>query len=117
MRNSILLDSQADLLIYGMGEHPVAEIAEALRSGIEVKDITWIRGTVYKETNPDFEKENSWDEELELLPSFADICRSKELYAQSFLIQYRNTDSVSASVWPSITEKIYMWFRILRQSR
>ena len=96
VRNSILLDSQADLLIYGMGEHPVAEIAEALRSGIEVKDITWIRGTVYKETNPDFEKENSWDEELELLPSFADICRSKELYAQSFLIQYRNTDSVSA---------------------
>ena len=96
VRNSILLDSQADLLIYGMGEHPVAEIADALRSGIEVKDITWIRGTVYKETNPDFEKENSWDEELELLPSFADICRSKELYAQSFLIQYRNTDSVSA---------------------
>ena len=66
VRNSILLDSQADLLIYGMGERPVTEIAEALSSGIEVKDITWIRGTVYREKNPDFEAENSWDDDLVL---------------------------------------------------
>lgn len=96
VRNSILLDSQADLLIYGMGERPVTEIAEALSSGIEVKDITWIRGTVYREKNPDFEAENSWDDDLVMLPSFEEIYRSKEAYAESFLIQYRNTDSVTA---------------------
>lgn len=97
VRNSILLDAQADLLIYGMGERPVAEIAEALASGIEVGDITWIRGTVYKEVNRSFEEENAWDDRLILLPSFHEICSSKEKYAESFLTQYRNTDSVSAA--------------------
>ena len=48
VRRSILLDSQADLLMYGMGEHQIVEIAEALDSGIEAKDITFVRGTVYK---------------------------------------------------------------------
>ena len=48
MRRSVLLDSGADLLSYGMGEHSIVEIADALNSGLEVKDITWISGTVYK---------------------------------------------------------------------
>ena len=96
VRNSILIDSQADLLIYGMGEHPVTEIAEALAAGIDIRDITWIRGTVYKVNDPDFKANNEWDDELILLPAFSEICRSKEVYAESFLIQYRNTDSISA---------------------
>ena len=95
VRNSILIDSQADLLIYGMGEHPVTEIAEALDSGIDIKDITWIRGTVYRAVDKEFEENNSWDDGLEILPSFAEIRDSKEKYAQSFLTQYRNTDSMT----------------------
>ena len=48
VKRSILLDSQADLLMYGMGEHSVVEIAEALDAGIDVKDITYVAGTAYK---------------------------------------------------------------------
>ncbi len=97
VRNSILLDSQADMLIYGMGERPVVEIAEALDSGIDVKDITWVRGTVYKTVDTDFVENNAWDDQLIILPDFSEICESKETYAESFLIQYRNTDPVTAN--------------------
>ena len=48
VKRSILLDSGADLLSYGMGEHSMVEIAEALDSGIDIKDITFIKGTVYR---------------------------------------------------------------------
>ena len=47
-RSGYFLDSGADLLMYGMGEHSILEIAEALDSGIAVQDITYIRGTVFK---------------------------------------------------------------------
>ena len=95
VRNSILIDSQADLLIYGMGEHAIAEIAEALSSGLDVKDITWIKGTVYRDSSGSFEEDNAWDDRLIILPSFAEIKASKEKYAESFLTQYRNTDCVT----------------------
>ena len=45
VRRSVLLDSKADLLIYGMGERAILEIAEAMDSGIDARDITWIRGS------------------------------------------------------------------------
>ena len=48
VRRSVLLDSQADILIYGMGERSVIEVADALDSGIDVKDISFVNGTVYK---------------------------------------------------------------------
>ena len=48
LKRSILLDAQADLISYGMGEHSIIEIADALDSGLNVKDITFIDGTVYK---------------------------------------------------------------------
>ncbi|MBR2736749.1 MAG: YgiQ family radical SAM protein [Firmicutes bacterium] len=95
VRHSILVDSQADLLMYGMGEHAVAEIAEALDSGIEVKDITWIRGTVFADRSGRFEEDNAWDDRLLILPSFTEISESKEKYAESFLLQYRNTDYIT----------------------
>ncbi|MGI6206475.1 MAG: YgiQ family radical SAM protein [Anaerovoracaceae bacterium] len=95
VRNSILIDSQADLLVYGMGERATAEIAEALDSGIDIKDITWIKGTVYKDAGGTFEEDNSWDEDLIFLPSFQEIKESKEKYAESFLEQYRNTDCMT----------------------
>lgn len=90
VRRSILLDSGADLLSYGMGEHQTLEIAEALSSGIDIKDITFIRGTVYKAKALD-----TVYDYIEL-PSFESITASKPKYAESFLIQYKNTDSINS---------------------
>lgn len=86
-KRSILLDSQADLISYGMGERSIVEIAEALDSGIAVKDISFISGTVYKT------KDISGIYEGIMLPSYEAMKAQKELYAKSFGIQYRNTDS------------------------
>ena len=86
MKRSILLDSGADLLIYGMGEKPIVEIADALNSGIEVKDITFIDGTVYK-TNS---LESVYDA-IEL-PGYTQLKEEKKKYAESFYTQYCNTD-------------------------
>lgn len=93
VRNSVLLDSQADLLMYGMGEHSIIEIAEALDSGISVKDITWIKGTVYKTININFK--DDIDEDTVILPDFETIREDKKVYADSFLIQYKNTDHIT----------------------
>ena len=90
MKRSILLDSQADLLMYGMGEKSIVEIADALNSGMDVKDITYIDGTVYKTAQP--------DESLPtiFLPSFDEVKASKRSYAESFRIQYGNCDPFTA---------------------
>ena len=86
VRKSLLIDSGADLLIYGMGEKSVVEIADALNSGIDVKDITFIDGTVYKSKT----LENIYD--FIELPTYEEIVESKEKYARSFYVQYCNTD-------------------------
>ncbi len=93
VRRSILLDSQADLLMYGMGEHQIVEIAEALESGIEAKDITFIRGTVYKTKT----LENIYEDYIEL-PHFKESSKDKRVYAEGFLKQYENTDAVTAKI-------------------
>ena len=90
VKRSILLDSGADLLIYGMGERAVAEAADALDSGIDIKDITFIPGTVYKAKSIEDIKD------VIMLPSFASIASDKKSYAQSFKIQYENTDAITA---------------------
>ena len=86
VKRSLLLDSGADLLMYGMGERSVVEIAEALDSGLAVKDITFIDGTVYKTQK----KEDIYDA-IEL-PAFEEIKSDKKTYAKSFYTQYCNTD-------------------------
>ena len=88
VRRSILMDSRADLLIYGMGEKAVLQIAEALESGIDVSDITWIPGTCYRTSS--FE---SADGDL-VLPAFAEIEASREAYAKSFQLQYGENDPI-----------------------
>ena len=91
VKRSILLDSGADLLMYGMGEHSIVEIADALDAGIDVKDITYVRGTVFK--CRDLE---DLDSEYELLPSWDEINDSKETFAKSYYKQYINTDPITA---------------------
>ena len=89
VKRSVLLDSQADILSYGMGERSIVEIADALNSGIAVQDITFIDGTVYKTKNLD----SVYD--AVILPSYDAIKESKEAYARSFYTQYCNTDPYS----------------------
>lgn len=93
VRRSILLDSQADILMYGMGEHQIIELAEALDSGIEAKDISFVRGTVYKTKTLDHIYDN-----YILLPEFKEVKADKMVYAESFLKQYENTDAVTAKM-------------------
>ena len=85
-KRSILLDSQADLISYGMGEKSIIEIADALNSGLSVKDLSFIAGTVYKT------KDISGLYDYELLPSYDAMTADKLQYAKSFKIQYDNTD-------------------------
>lgn len=93
VRRSILLDSQADILMYGMGEHQIVELAEALDSGIDVHDLTFVRGTVYKSKT----LENLYEDYV-MLPSFKESSTDKKAYCKSFLNQYENTDAVTAKI-------------------
>ena len=90
MKRSILLDSQADLLSYGMGERSIVEIAEALNAGMDVKDITYIDGTVFRT--------RQLDESFPtiVLPDFARLKENRRAYAESFRIQYQNCDPFTA---------------------
>ncbi len=90
VKRSILMDSGADLLSYGMGERSIIEIADALNSGLDIRDITFIDGTVYKTRNPEMVYDAI------RLPSFREIRADKETYARSFYTQYCNTDPFAA---------------------
>ncbi len=85
-KRSVLLDSQADLISYGMGEKSIVEIADALASGIAVKDITFVKGTVYRT------KDISGIYEPVILPTYEEMKQDKALYAKSFATQNENTD-------------------------
>lgn len=92
LKRSVLLDSGADLISYGMGEHSIIEIAEALDSGLSVKDLTYIPGTVCRCRTLD----HIYDPLL--LPSFEEMKKEKKIYAESFRIQYENTDSITGKI-------------------
>ncbi|MBR3182835.1 MAG: YgiQ family radical SAM protein [Firmicutes bacterium] len=94
VRRSVLLDSKADLLVYGMGEKTILEIAEALECGIDVSQISWIRGTCYRTNKSGLE--NLTSEDCITLPSFEEITGSKKAYAHSFKLQHDNMDSITA---------------------
>ena len=103
MKHSILVDSGADIISYGMGEHSIVEIADALNSGIDIKDITFIRGTVYR-TN-DLSNLTDYIE----LPDYQSIKEDKKKYAESFYTQYCNTDPYTAkTLVEKVKEKMYV---------
>ena len=90
VRRSILLDSGADLLLYGMGEHQIIEMADALDSGLPVSELTFLRGTVYKTRDRERIGDCIW------LPNYTETASDKNKYAESYMIQYGNTDFVTA---------------------
>lgn len=103
LKRSILLDSGADLISYGMGEHSIVEIADALDSGLDIKDITFIDGTVYKTRD----RESIYDA-IEL-PHFEALKADKLEYAKSFYVQYSNTDPFSGKrLFETYDEKLFV---------
>ena len=91
LKHSILVDSSADILSYGMGEHSMVEIAEALESGIDVKDITFVRGTCYRTKDI-----SGLPDDSIMLPDYDKLSGDRLEYAKSFYTQYINTDPYSA---------------------
>ena len=117
VKRSILLDSKADLLIYGMGERAIIEIANQLKDGKSAREIRNVRGTCWytgKESDiaalqsstnlsfPSSTRESSENKKFIYLPSFEEVKNdtpeSKQKYAQSYLIQEQNTDAINADI-------------------
>ncbi|MCQ2573433.1 MAG: YgiQ family radical SAM protein [Treponema sp.] len=115
VRKSILLDSKADLLMYGMGEHSIIEIADLLNQGVPAREIRTVRGTCWWGSNGQLTIDNGKlvvnrkdvgsevvAENVILLPSFEDISKetpeSKIRFAESFVTQEQNTDALNADV-------------------
>ncbi|MDD7652460.1 MAG: YgiQ family radical SAM protein [Candidatus Faecousia sp.] len=90
LRRSILLDAQADLLLYGMGERSIREVADGLNSGLAISNMTYIDGTVYRT--------EALDDSLPtlILPDYASLQENPRHYAESFQLQTRNTDPFTA---------------------
>ncbi|MGM0601790.1 MAG: YgiQ family radical SAM protein [Bacillota bacterium] len=92
VRRSILFDSRADLLVYGMGEHQILEIAENMASGLDIKYITHIPGTAFVTDSLD----NLYS--YKLLPSYDEVRTDKKKYAYSFKLQYEEQDPIRGEV-------------------
>ena len=90
LKRSVLLDSGADLISYGMGEKSIVEIADCLNSGIDVKDITFVKGTVFRTSDASLIPSDAV-----YLPSFEELNADKINYAKSFHIQETNTDAIT----------------------
>lgn len=91
VKKSILIDAKADLLVYGMSELSIIDVADGLASGLHVRDIIYIPGTVYKTNKEDYIPYNAIS-----LPSYDDITSSKRKYAESFQMKYQHIDHISA---------------------
>lgn len=88
VRHSILADSGADILVYGMGERAIVEIADALAAGMSVDEITYVAGTCYMSST----LERVYD--YKLIGSYNDVKNDKKAYAQAFNTIYREQDAI-----------------------
>ncbi|MBE6113826.1 MAG: YgiQ family radical SAM protein [Erysipelotrichaceae bacterium] len=90
VRHSILIDSQADLLMYGMSENCIVEIAEALSGGLPVQDIIYIRGTCWKT------RDITYVNDAIQIPSYTEVCEDKRKYCEAYCIQHENISAITA---------------------
>lgn len=88
VRRSILIDSRADILIYGMGERQLKEVAEQLEQGIHISDIRSVQGTCYRTDSI----EHLWDY-IEV-PSYNCVSTDKQAFNQAFKVQYQEQDAI-----------------------
>ncbi len=88
VRRSMLVDSKADILVYGMGERPVLEIARRSRDGEDIKKMNGIRGTVIaRSTDEGFE-------DAVMLPSYEEVSTDKDKFNEAFRLAYLEGDPV-----------------------
>lgn len=92
VRRSIIMDSKADLLIYGMGEKAILEAANLLRYGKDIKELRNVRGTCYITGNIDNLKDHI------LIPGFEEVSTDKIKYAKAYKTQYEEQDSISGRI-------------------
>ena len=90
VRRSILFDSRAQFLIYGMGERQIRELAHALKNGIPLHEITWIPGTAFISNTP--------PPDAVFLPSFTEVAENKKAYAEAAKIQFDNQDPINGKI-------------------
>ena len=90
VRRSILFDSRADIIAYGMGERQIVAIADALNAGIDVKDISWIEGTAVKA--------DKLPDDAYILPSYEQICEDKKAYAEATREEFLNQDPIRGKI-------------------
>lgn len=103
VRRSILIDSGADLLIFGMGEHQIVEIASMLEAGVSVKDIKFVTGTVYTEKNKE-----DLPTDVVITASYADVSNDKKAYARAFLQQSAEQDAVRGHAVAQLDSNFYV---------
>ena len=107
VKHSVLLDSKADLLIYGMGEKALLEIASQLSKGIPARKIRGVRGTCWFTG-----KKDEVPADAIMLPSFEEVSKntpeSKEKFALSYKIQEENTDAINGSVLAEPSESRFV---------
>lgn len=103
VRRSILLDSKADLLLYGMGEKVIVELADALDSGLDIKDVIYLRNSVWKTKDKDLLPSNSI-----FLPTYDEVLADKKTYVKSFQMQYKNTDAFTAKPLVETYQNVYV---------
>lgn len=89
VRKSILVDSGADLLLYGMSERNIVEVANALNDGLRAKYISFVNGTCYLVDDKDYVYD------YVEIPSFKEVSEDKVKYAQAFKVQYQEQDPVT----------------------
>lgn len=92
VRRSILLDAKADILVYGMGEKPVVEIARAIEKGCDIKSLNGIRGTVVSRT-----KGTNFEDAISI-PSFEEVCSDTDKFNEAFGLSYFECDPVRGKI-------------------
>ena len=103
VRRSILIDSGADLLIFGMGEHQIVEIADMLNAGVPVGDLKFTDGTVYLEGD-----KNALPENTVIVNSYDEVSSDKTAYAEAFLKQSAEQDAVRGKPVAQLDRDFYV---------
>ena len=104
VRRSILADSKADLLLYGMGEKPITEIARLLKKDVPVEGIKSVRGCAYLASYDELPSDiksalaSNGSKNIAVLPSFKEVSENKKSYAEAFKIQYNEQDAITGKI-------------------
>ncbi|MCK5661201.1 MAG: YgiQ family radical SAM protein, partial [Methanosarcinales archaeon] len=94
VRQSILADTPADILIYGMGETQILEVANRLKNGVPVSDINDIAGTAVKVPVKVWRENPEWHDDYIEIPDFNTVSKDKEAFAKAFALYSNEQDPI-----------------------